>query len=170
MFLDFECDALLFHLHADDDVEIFGFVGSRFVVSVYVEARIVGIFDIVAGMMTVGFGIHARSAEVVVQFIRRIIFSLQIHHWARFAFFVDQKQRRHFGVFGHLGVVCTESRGNMHNTRTIFGGDIVAGNHAESAFCHFHKLVLTVFAHESLLGVCACITMDKFRRIDIQLG
>ena len=78
-----------------------------------------------------------------------------IDHGLGVAGLVGEQHRGDAGVGGHAFVVCTECRGDMHDARTVLGGDIVAGDDLEG---------LAVGAHERdelfVLDACEFFTLD----------
>ena len=77
MLLDLVGGALHLHLHTDDDIQVIGFLRSFLVPhAVGIEFRVVGVLDIVTGVMAVGFRVDTVLNEVLVELIEHIVFSL----------------------------------------------------------------------------------------------
>ena len=165
--LDSERNTCLLHFHTDHDIKIFSFISRGFVISVGIESWIVSVFHIVAGVMTISLNINTRFDKMCIQLVLHVIFPLQIYHRARFTPSVNQKQRRDFGIFSHLGIIGAECRGNVHNARTVSSGDIITRNHAESFLRHLNKLIFTILAGKNLLRMSSSIAVNKCRRVSI---
>ncbi len=74
------------------------------------------------------------------------------------------------GILGHLGVVGTKGRRNMHDTGTILSRHIVTGDYAESLTLHLHELVLAVFADEDFLRMSLSIRLHIVGGILVEFG
>ena len=160
MLLDAERLSHLFHLHTEDDIQVFGFLGSLFVkLSTFVETRIVGILDKISSVTTISCCIYTLFSESRGTIIKGVILTCEIYHWTCFTCLIDNEERRNASGLSHLGVVCTKGRRNMHNTRTILCGNVVTRNYAEGFFCHFHKAILS--HREDTLTICGCIFAHK---------
>ena len=161
----------LLHFHAQDDIEILRFFSCFLVIlSSFVITRIVGVLHEVASMLTISRSFYALFRKSRSAIFERVVFTSEIHHRACLTFFIDDKKRRNSSRFGHFRVISTKGRRNVHDTRTIFRGDIVPRNHAERLISHFHKLVLShrentitvlsgIFAHK-----VSCRVGHLFRR------
>ena len=152
VFLNLESLALLLEFHAKDDVEVLCFLGCFFVIfSSLIELGCIGVLDEGTGVVSVEFFIHAGLEEGGSEFFDEIVFSGQINHGARLAGLIDEEERGDAGGFRHLGVVRTESRGDVYDARTVFRGDIVARDNSEGSLGEFDE---TVVAHaETFLGM-----------------
>ena len=171
MLLDAERLSHLFHLHTEDDVQVFGFLGSLFVkLSSFVETRIVGILDKISSVTTISCRIYALFSESRGAIIKVVILTCEIYHWTRFTCLIDNEERRNASSLSHLGIVRTKRRRDVYDTRTIFSGHIVTRDYAESLISHFHKAILShredtigvlfrIFAHK----VCSSVS-HLFRR------
>ena len=81
----------LLHLHTYHDVQVLGLLAGLHVPhAVGVEARVVGVLHIVAGMMPVGLGIHAAGHEVGVKLVREVVLALQVYHGPRLTFLINK--------------------------------------------------------------------------------
>ena len=157
-----EGSALHLHLHADNNIQVIGFL-RRFLVpySVGIILRIIGILDIVTGVMSVSFHIDAMLYEVLVEFIEHIVFTLEIHHRTCLPLLVDQVKSGHMSILGNLGIISTEGRGDVHNTGTILCGHIVTGDNSEGLALHLHETILAVLTDEDLVGMRLGISIDE---------
>ena len=130
--LDLEGLAGGLHLHADVDVQRLGSLGGLLVVlAVDGELRVVGILDPAALVLLVDLDVDALTDETLVQLVEQVEFSGEVDHRACFALFVDHEERGDSGGAGHEGVVGTERRGDVDDTRTVLRGDVVARDDAE---------------------------------------
>ena len=168
MLLNLEDDAFLLHLHAEHDVEVLSLRSSLLVVlAIHIEFRSVGILYVVASMLAVCFLVHAGSNELVCQFVHQVVLTHEVHHWASLTTLIDEEEGRYASGFCHLGVVSTECRSDVDNTRTVFSCDIIARNHTECLCFHFHELV---FAHaEDFLRMSLCRCLYEICSIVIHL-
>ena len=170
MLLNLPCCALLLHLHTNHDVEVFSLCGSLLVVfAVDIKFWLVCVLHVVARMMSIGFTVHTSSNEVVVEFRLYIVFTLKVNHRACFTFFIYKEERRYMGILCHLGVISTECGCDVHNTRTVFCCDIVAGDYAECTFLHLYKLILACLRGKHLLGMLVGISCGILRSEVAQL-
>ena len=120
------------HLHADIDVERLCRGGGLLVVpALHGELRVVGVLHPAAFVLPVCFDVHALADEALVQLFEPVEPALEVHHRARLALFVYHEERRNACSTRHEGVVGAERRGDMHDTRTVLHGDVVAQNDAE---------------------------------------
>ena len=135
MFLGFEQASVGFHLQAEVQVETLGFGGSYLIVlSIDGELRIVGVLDPTAGIFAVEFDIDVRANPLRIKVFYFPVFTGKINHGARTVVFGLHIESRHTGSICHFLIVCTESRSDMNNTGTVFGGNIITLNHAVGAF------------------------------------
>ena len=58
-------------------------------------------------------------------------------------------------IAGHLGVVSTERRSNVYDTRTVVRGYIVTCNYTECQFREFNELICAYGKY--LFGMCLCV-------------
>ena len=133
VFLDFEHFLQLLEHHAKHDVEVFSRRCSRFVeATVDGILRVVCVFHPTTFIFFISVDVDAFGDEAFVEFVEEEEFSGKVDHRASFAAFVNHKQRRNSGSASHESVVGTESRCDVHNTGTILGSNVVAGDYAES--------------------------------------
>ena len=114
-------------LQHDDDVHVqtLVFLGLGGVVSVLHE---------LAGEGTISLHIHTVFDKIRVEVFDGEELARAVHHGLGFAVLVDHLQGRNASSQSHALVVGTESRGDVDDTRTVFGRDIVARDDAERAF------------------------------------
>ena len=138
--------AILLQLHAEHHVEVFCLVRSSFVPNaVDVELRIVSILNVVASVMSIERLVNASVQEVVVEILDSVELTLEVYHRACLALLINKVESRDVCILSHLGVVSTECRSDMYDTRTIVCSNIVAEDYAESLALHLNELVATVF-------------------------
>ena len=170
MLLYLKCDTLLLHLHAEHHIQVFGLVGCLLIVlTINIELRSISILHVVTCMTAITSHVHTSLHEVIVQLFHHIVLTLQVHHRTSFTFLINKEERRYFSIFGHLGIISTKGRGNVYDTRTIVCSYIVARNHAEGTFLHFHEAVLAILTRENFLRINFGIFLHKVRCIAIQL-
>ena len=122
-----------FHHHADVEVERLSCLGGLLVVlAVHSELRVIGILHPTALIFLVGLSIDALGHKLLVQLVQQVELTRKVHHGAGFATLVDHEQRGDAGRTCHVGVVGTEGRGDVYDTRTVLCRHIVAGDDAES--------------------------------------
>ena len=132
MLLDFEGLARRLEPHADVDVQRLGRLGSLLVVSaVDGELRVVGVLDPAALVLAVGLHVDALADELLVQLVEQEELAREVDHRAGLTLAREHEERRNACCAGHVGVVGTERRGDVDDTRTVFGGYVVTRNHAE---------------------------------------
>ena len=74
---------LLLQFHADDDVQVFGLLRGFLVpYPIDIKPWVIGIFHIVACMMTVEIHVDTAVYEVGIQLIYHIELALQVYHRA----------------------------------------------------------------------------------------
>ena len=130
-----ESSAGLLHAHADDDVEVFIFESSFFVVlSIDVVFGRVGIFHILTLVVLVKILVDAIFHKIGVELVHEPIFSGEIDHRAGFHLLVDHEKRRNSSSFGYESIVGTEGWSDVNDSGTIFGSNIVSGDNAETVF------------------------------------
>ena len=71
--------------------------------------------------------------EFLIKLLLKEIFALQVDNRTFLSLLVNHDNWRHTRFLCHECVVGTEVRSDMHNTRTVFGSNIITGNHTESA-------------------------------------
>ena len=117
---------------------------------------VVGVLDVASGVTVPCLHVDVLTNEVIVKVVNYVILALKVDNGALVALLVDEHDGRHAGLLSHVGVVGTEVRGDVHNARTVVGGDVVAGDYAERAVRHrtYHRQqLLVVHAYE----VCALV-------------
>ena len=153
---------LLLHFHTDDDVEVFRlFSRRRVILTAYVKFGSIRILHIVTSVVCVR-SIEACRLKFGREFCFYIILTREVHHGAGLALGVDHEERGNLCVACHLGVVSTEGRSDVYDTRTVVRSYIVAGNHAECQFREFYKLVSAYGKY--LFGVCLCVCVYEVCR------
>ena len=92
---------------------------------------VVGVLHKLAGVLVVELQVHIILGPGGVQVFHFPEFAGAVHHGGLFAVGVIHQQVGNAALLGHAGVVGTEGGGNMHNTRAVLSGDVVAQNDAE---------------------------------------
>ena len=129
MFLNLEDLVVLLEPHAYLDVK--GLV-------VLTLFRIVGVLDEFTLPGGVCLYIHTLFDKFRVEVIEHEETSSEVYHRAYIAVAVDEGQRGNACLTGHTEVISAEGPGDMHDTCTILGRHIVAGNYAESTLAGVH--------------------------------
>ena len=112
-----KCLTLLLHFHTDRYVERLVFVCQRTIVSILYVA---------AGIRAIGLYINVSLHKLFVQVFYTKEAALQVDHRRKLSFLRNHLQSGDAGLLRHKCVVCTKSRCDMHNTRTILRTYIVA--------------------------------------------
>ena len=99
---------------------------------------VVGVFHEFACIGCVKLGVDASFHKLGVELLDEEELAGAVHHGLLFAVLVEKHEGRHAGLFGHAVVVGTESGCYVHYAGTVFGGDVVAEDDAESAFTGVH--------------------------------
>ena len=168
MLFDAESLAGLLHLHRYHNIEVLGLgCDSLIVFSVGIKARVVGILHILSGMAGICGCIDTSLYERGRKLVDRIIFSGKVNHRASLTLGSHHIKARHSGCLGHLGVVGTECRSDMHDTRAVLGRNIVARNYTESLIGKFHESIAA--GGKCLVGMCGGIPAHKLRRQMVHL-
>ena len=155
--------ALLLHLHADDDVQVLILLGAFAVPdTVLVIFRVVGVLHVVAGMMAVESLVNTTVEEVLVELVDDIVLTLEVNHRTGLAFLVYEVEAGDSGILGHLGIVGTEGRRDVHDTGTVLCCNVVAEDNAEGLVGHLHEGVDAILTLEGLLRMCCGIVADEF--------
>ena len=142
-FLYFKGCALLLHLHAEDNVQVFSFFSGFFVVfTVFVEFRCISVFYIIACMLAINGCVDTSRDKIISQFRHYVILAGKVDHWTCLPLFVYHEKGRDLSRFGYFGVIGTESRSYMYNARTVFSGDIIARDHTECLLFQFNEPVV----------------------------
>ena len=162
---------LLLHLHTDHDVQVLCLRSCLLIIlAVLIEFWGVGVLHIVACMMAVTLLVHTLGDEVVIELVHHIVLTLQVNHRTRLTFLIDQEEAGDMGILGHLGIIGTKSRCDMHDTGTVLCCHIVTRNHTEGLTLHLHKLIFAVLTCEYLLRMGFRIGLHVVGCILIQLG
>ena len=136
--------ACLFEYHAKHNIQIFCLCSSCFVIfAIDIELWLVRVLYILPCILGIRVTQHTSRNEMTIQLVYFVIFSFQINHGSCLTLFVDEEKWGDMSILGHLSIVCTKSWSNMHDTSTIFRGDIITWNHTECTFRHLYKTVLT---------------------------
>ena len=93
---------------------------------------VVGVFDIFACILGIEVGVDVGFNPFSVEVLDASKTARAVHHRHLLAIAVEQQQLANAGFLGHAGVVGTKGGGDMHNAGTVFGGNIVAKDDAES--------------------------------------
>ncbi len=157
---------LFLHLHTEDDVQVLSFLRSLDIpYPIDRINRVIRIFHPVPLMVPVSIHIHTFLHEMGIQILQFIIFPLKVNHRASLFLFVDQIDSRNAGIPGHLSIIRTESRSNMHDARTVIRCHIVTQDDTESSVRHLNKTVPSVFPDKDFFRMLCPIVIDKLRRI-----
>ena len=141
---DLESGALLLHFHANHDVEVLGFVGSGLIVfAFHRETRVISVLHVVTCVVCIARRVDAVLNKGFGASFERVVAAGQVDHGASLPGLIENEERRDAGGLGHLGIVGTKRGRNVDNARTVFGGDIVAGDDTEGALTHFDKTIAT---------------------------
>ena len=76
------------------------------------------------------------SYEIGIEIFCNEIFALQVYDGAFLSFFVYQHNGGDAGFASHLGIIGSEVGSDVNDACSVFGGDVVSGNHAEGTFLH----------------------------------
>ena len=164
MFLGAESLAFLLQFHAKLHIEVVGLSRGLLVVfTVGAEARIIGILDICAGMAAVQGNVDTFLHKRIGQFVQGVETTPEVDHRAGLAAQVYQEERRDAGSLGNLGVVGTEGRSDMDDSRTVVGRYIIARDHAEGFVGQLYKPIAVDVEH--LVGMRGGIGADIFGRM-----
>ena len=120
-------EELAFFLQHHHDVDVETLVLLRL-------GGVVGVLHELAGVGSIGFHVHAVLDELGVEVFDAEELARAVHHRLGFAVLVDHLQGRDASGGGHALVVGAEGGGDVNDTRTVLGGDIVARDDAEGAF------------------------------------
>ena len=122
-----------FHHHADIDVKRFGCLCRLFVVlAVNGELRVVGVLHPAALILLVELCVDTRFYKLLVQFVQQIELAGEVYHRAGFTLLVYHEQGRYTCGACHKGIVRTKGRGDVYDTRTVFGRHIITRNYTEA--------------------------------------
>ena len=139
--LNLEGTALFLHLQAEYHIQVHILGGSLLIVlAVNIVLRIVGILYIIAAMLPIRL-IHTGSYKVLVHILLQEVLTLEVNHRTGIAGLVNHEQGGDTGILGNLGVIGTEGRCDMNDTRTVLGSHIVTGDYTEGVGTLVHYLV-----------------------------
>ena len=145
MLLNLECLVGLLHHHADLHIKCFVFVCL---------GRIISILHELAFPLAIQIHIDFLCHKLLIQLLKLIELSCQIDHRTKFTFLVNQMQWRYAGSFGHLSIIRTKSRRNMHDTGTVLCRHIISGNNSESAFTGIYPRHKLRIVHTDQISTC----------------
>ena len=139
--LNLEHLVLRLQVHADGDVQRLVLVRKRLVV---------GILHIASGKLVPLIHVDIVLDEILVEVLNDKVLSLEVNNRTLGSLLVDEHDGNDAGFLGNEGIVGTEVRRDMYDTCTVFGSNIVTGNHLESIA---HRLdgrhqLLILHAHE----------------------
>ena len=161
--LYFEGLALLFEIDGKVDIQS---------VIIRPQCGVVFIFNIPACVLAVLFHIYPLSNEFGVKVLYSIELSRRVYHRLIEACSIHHYQRRYTISLGHLIVIRTKSRGNMHDTGSIFSGYKVSDNHLVSTLRAFYpgEQLLITDTHQffSLNRLAKYTERDFFIEVSIQ--
>ncbi len=140
-FLYLERLSALLHLHAKHDVQVLG-LGERLLVERGI-ARVVGILHEITRVLAIRLMVHEIGIELLVHVGGHEILAGEVDHGTRVALLVKDEQRGNASLLCHPGVVGTEGGSDVHDSRTVVGGHVIARDDAES----LRRAVLHVVAH-----------------------
>ena len=98
------------------------------------ERRVVGILNESSCVLSVQFGIDIGFDPIGVEVFDLPVLSSEIDHRSRAIVLGLHIQTRYTCRISHFLIISTERRRDMHDTRTIFGRDIVTRDHTEGTF------------------------------------
>ena len=137
-------------VHADTDVQRLILFSKVFVIR---------ILNISACKLFPLVDVHILLYELPVKVFYVEIFALKVYYWSLLPFLVNEDYRTNASLFGDKSIVGTKVRRNMHDTRTVVSGDIVAWYHSEGIahrldcrhelfILHIHKVRTLVAAND----------------------
>ena len=118
------------------------------ILAVYGELRVISILYPLALILLIQVHVDTCLYEILIQFIYQIELTGEIHHRASFTFLVYHEQGRYACSTGHKGIVRTKGRGDVYDTRTVFGRYIITRDYTETfiagsqtaVFGHIYRL------------------------------
>ena len=135
VFLCAEETSVGFHLQTEVEIKCFCLRSCGFIVlSVDGELRIIGHFHPTAGVTAVEFVVDIRFIPLFVKVFHTPIFAGEIDHRTRSVVLGLHIETRYAGSVGYFLIVRSESGGDMYDTGSVLGGNVVAGYDAESSF------------------------------------
>ena len=141
------------------------------------ERVVVGVLHVAASVLTVEFGIHVAAHKIGVQVFDGVHPTTPVHHWLGVVLGVAHNEGRNASLFGHAGIVGTKCGGNVHNARTVFGGNVVARNHLkgfalglnpgyELLVGHAHQIAASELGHHAV----GYLLVARLVAIKVELG
>ena len=156
--LDLESHARPFERHGDVHVERRRVGRERIVVGVlHVTARILAVFP----------GVDIPLHEGRIELLDAEELARAVDHRLLLARAVDHEQGRDARLLGHAVVVGTERRGDMHDTRTVGRGHVVAHDHAEGIAHRPHPREQLLVADALELGSLVNTILDLERSLHL---
>ena len=135
-----ECLALFLHLYTEQYVEVHILGGSLLVVTVNVILGVICVLYILALVLGIGFLVDAEVVEFGVHVLGHEVLAGEVHHGTSVASLVDDEEAGYACILCHLGIVGTKGGCDVHDTGTVLGGYIVAGDYAECLVLLHHGL------------------------------
>ena len=158
MLLDLESHARPFERHGDVHVERRRVGRERIVVGVlHVTARILAVFP----------GVDIPLHEGRIELLDAEELARAVDHRLLLTRAVDHEQGRDTRLLGHAVVVGTERRGDMHDTRTVGRGHVVAHDHAEGIAHRPHPREQLLVADALELGSLVNTILDLERSLHL---
>ena len=149
--------------HGNIDVERRVILGERDVVGVLNEATC---------PLLVEFYVYAVGYELIVELLDEEELTRLVDHRLRLARLVDHKERRDAGSACYAVVIGTEGWCDMHDTRTVRRGYVVAHNHAERVAHRLHPRdeLLVADALELLALECQLLDLESALLLLAEVG
>ena len=110
------------------------------------EAVIICVLDVSSGPLTVLVA-HPFLNVFRIQILHPVETAARVNLRLRVTVTVYNHESRHTGRFGHLGIISTESRRDMHNTGTFLGGYIITRNNPECTLIRTEPWNQLLIAH-----------------------
>ena len=129
MLLGLKQPTIGFHLETEVKVEALIFLG---------QIGIVRILDETSGVFTVQFGVDVRFYPFGIKVLDLPVFTGKIDHRTWSVVLSLHIETRNTGCIAYFFIVRTESRRDMHDTRTVFGRHIVTRDDTEGTRTRVH--------------------------------
>ena len=147
MLLNLEYLARLLESDRDIDIEVLSRSGSLLVV-----ATVDGVLWVVcilheAALVLLVRLSHALLSEALVELVDEVELTCKVNHRACLATLVNHKERRDARLTRHEGIVGTEGRCDVNDTRTILNRNIVTKDYAEALSRSLLPVTLLVALH-----------------------
>ena len=150
--LDFEHLVLGLQVHADRDIECLVLISQRLVV---------GVLHITSCKLVPLVDIHVVLDKLGVEVVDDEVLTLQVDHRALGTLLIDEHDGTDACLLGYKGVVSTEIGGDVDDTGTVIGSDIVARNHLEGIahgldgghqllVLHTHEVGTLITGHDAI--------------------